>query len=87
MGRVRRMSELPDIKVSLRDVIIAGVFVVGIVTAGAVGYFRLYGMAQAGQVAAESIPKIECYIRQLNNFMIDGRKPLPHEACEHAYIR
>jgi len=76
------MHDLPEIKVSLRDVIIAGVFVVGVVIAAAFGYFKLYGMAQAGETASKSITVIECDIRQLKNFMIHGVRPLPHETCE-----
>lgn len=76
------MHDLPDLKVSLRDVAIAGVFIVGVVIAAAFGYFKLYGMAQAGEQASKSVAVIECDIRQLKNYMIHGIRPLPHETCE-----
>lgn len=78
------MKDLPEIRVKLRDVIIAGFFLCGLTATGALGYFKLYDMAKAGQRAADSMPRIECYVRQMNSFIIDGRKPLPHESCEHS---
>lgn len=74
--------QLPDITVKLRDVIIAVVFIAGLLVGATYGYFQLLTKAEAGEMAARTIIKIECDIRQLKNFMIHNVKPLPHETCE-----
>lgn len=78
------MKELPDIHVKLRDVIIAGFVLAGMAATAGIGYFKLYEKAEAGQKAFDSMPRIECYVRQMNSYIIDGRKPLPHESCDRA---
>lgn len=72
---------LPDITVKLRDVIIAVVFIAGLIVTATYGYLVLLGKAEAGEKASKSITVIECDIRQLKNFMIHGVRPLPHETC------
>lgn len=74
--------QLPDLTVKLRDVIIAAVFIGGLIVTATWGYFQLLAKAEAGERAARTVTKIECDIRQLKNFMIHGVKPLPHETCE-----
>lgn len=74
--------QLPDITIKLRDVIIAVVFIAGLLVTATWGYFQLLAKAEAGERAANSVSKIECDIRQLKNFMIHGVRPMPHETCE-----
>ena len=73
---------LPDLTVKLRDVVIAVVFITGLIVSATWGYFQLYAKVEAAEKAISSVSRIECDVRQLKTYMIHGIKPLPHETCE-----
>lgn len=80
------------ITVTYRTIVIVMLFVIGIVSAAVLGYFRLDAKADEAVKKAEvtsgklsetanTLDLMQCDVRQLKNFMIYGIRPNQYDRC------